>query len=119
MRTHRFTSTTLFLWSGLLIYALSFLVVYIFAALACARGFADAQVLGIPVVPLVANGWGVLAAAAMIVVILRVRQRDRQDDADEHTRLIRFLAAAASGIAMLALIWLMLPTLILGAACGR
>jgi uncharacterized RDD family membrane protein YckC len=118
MQTHRFASTTLLIWGGLLAYALSFLVVYVFTALACARGFADTRVLAIPIVPFVASTWGVAAALGMTVLIVRVLQRDREP-ADEHTRFIRFLAAGVSGISMLALVLLMLPALMLGDACVR
>lgn len=119
MRTHRFTSTTLCVWGGLLIYALSFLVVYVFTALACAREFAETRVLGIRIVPFVVNAWGVLAALAMIALMLGVRRRERREVADEHTKFMRFLATAASGMAMLALVWLMLPTLMITNACTR
>jgi hypothetical protein len=38
---------------------------------------------------------------------------------DEHTRFIRFLAIAAGGLSLLALLWLTLPPLLLSNACAE
>ncbi len=57
-----FTRTAFVVWSGLLIWAADFLLVYVFAAVACARGFADVQVSGVGIV-LFAQFVSFLAAA--------------------------------------------------------
>lgn len=113
MRSHRFTSTSFFIWGGLLIYALSFLVVYVSVALSCARPF------GVGLVRVATVAWSVAAAVAILVHLLAARRRNRNDpSADEHTRFIRSVAAAASGLALLALAWLTLPALVLRTQCG-
>lgn len=118
MQAHRFAPTTFFIWGGLLVYALDFLFVYIFAALACAKRFAEARWLGMPLVPLVTTIAGLLAAAAVgFVMWTAVRRNRAEPDADEQTRFIRFLAIAGGGLALVALLWLSLPPLLLANAC--
>lgn len=120
MRHHRFAPTTFFIWNGLLIYALDFLFVYVFAALACARRFAHAQWLGLPLVPLATTVSGVLAAAAIGAVMWMAVRRNRTEvNTSEHTRFIRFLAIAGGGLSLLALLWLTLPPLLLANACAE
>lgn len=120
MQQHRFTPTTFFIWSGLLIYALDFLFVYVFAALACAKRFTHVRWLDLPLVPLATTLSGVLAAAAIGVVIGIAMRRNRMDaNADEHTRFIRFLAIAGGGLSLLALLWLTLPPLLLSNGCAE
>jgi hypothetical protein len=120
MQQHRFTPTTFFIWSGLLIYALDFLFVYVFAALACARRFAHVLWLGLPLVPLATTVSGVLAATAIGTIMwIAVRRNGMEANTDEHTRFIRFLAIAAGGLSLLALLWLTLPPLLLSNACAE
>lgn len=45
----RFTTTTFFIWSSLLVWMTNFLFVYVFAALACVHRFIDASVFGVAV----------------------------------------------------------------------
>lgn len=118
MQQHHFTATTFFIWSGLLIYALAFLFVYIFAALSCAKGFAQVQWWGMPLVTLTTTAAGLLAALGIGVVMLVTRRRHRADaHADKHTRFICSLAIACGGLSLLGLVWLMLPTLLLDHTC--
>jgi heme/copper-type cytochrome/quinol oxidase subunit 2 len=119
MRTHRFTSTTFFIWGGLLVYALSFLVVYVFGAVACAKGFATLEVVGMSIVTFATLAWSIVAGAAIAALALIARRRDETDTAStEHDRIIRFLVMTASGLALLALAWLTLPALTLRYQCG-
>jgi hypothetical protein len=43
---HRFASTTFLITGGLLVWMADFVFVYVFVAVACARGFADIVILG-------------------------------------------------------------------------
>lgn len=118
MQSHRFTPTTFLIWGGLLLYALNFLVVYIFAALACAKGFAHGKWLGMSPVPLVTTISGLVAAAAISAVMWSAAGGNRREQcADEHTRFIRFLAIAGGFLSLLAVVWLTLPPLLLANGC--
>jgi hypothetical protein len=118
MAEHRFASTTLFIWSSLLIWMADFLFVYVFAALACARGFAHVELSGIGIVPFVTTTSTVLAGLAtggvMWIAAGRVR---REDAADPNTQFIRSVTLGASALVLLALVWLALPPLIAEARC--
>src|ERR671915_2406343 len=50
--------------AGPLVWTAHFLTVYIFTAIACAHGFFDDEVLGVPIVPLVGG------AATLVAVVL-------------------------------------------------
>ena len=120
MQQHRFAPTTFFIWSGLLIYALDFLFVYVFVAIACAKRLTHAQWLGMPLIPVATTVSGVVAAAAIGAVMWMAVRRNREEaDADEHTRFIRFLAIAGGGFSLLALLWLTLPPLLLSSGCAE
>ena len=69
----RFTRMTLYLTGALVVWALDFLVVYVFAALVCARGWSAAKVFGISAVPFAAavSTFTALAATAAIALIAR------------------------------------------------
>ena len=118
MEQHRFASTTLFIGSSLLIWMADFLFVYVFAALACARGFANSELFGISIVPLVTTASTLLAALATAAVIWMAASRlRRKSTADRHARFIHRVALGAGVLALLALAWLALPPLIAVARC--
>lgn len=118
MERHPFTPTAFFIWSGLLIWLLNFLFVYVFAALACAHGFFVARVLGIGIIPFVTTLSSVLAGISTGVVSWKTLQRMRSErDADSHSQFIRFLIVAAGALALVALVWVALPPLLLSVRC--
>ena len=70
MSTTTFTRTTLRMYSGAVIWAVHFGVIYGFTALACARGFADTRLLGVSVVTAAILGATVLAAGAVLAFVV-------------------------------------------------
>lgn len=117
-REHRFTSTTLFIVGSLLVWLANFVVVYVIAALACARGFAAAQLLGMPLVPAVTT-LSSLAAAVVTFVLLRTGASAlRERGASEHSRFIGFVAFMTSVLGLIALVLIALPPLVI-VACSR
>ena len=114
---HRFTPTVFSITGGLLIWFANFLLVYGFAAVACARGFADARLAGMRLVPLVILGVNLLAGAATVALLLIARQRRGAEQLDAHERFLRFLVLASCGIALLALWLLAMPPLLISHPC--
>jgi hypothetical protein len=105
---HRFTSTTFLLTGALLVWMADFGFVYVFTAVACARGFAQV----VPAVTTVAS----LVAGAVTLWLLRRGYRAHQANAiDEHSRFIAFITLATSVIALVALLMLLLPPLLIRA----
>lgn len=114
-REYRFTPTTLFIVGALLVWLANFVIVYVFAALACARGFAAIRLIGVPIVPAVTTV-SLLAAAAATIVLLRkgaIKARDAAQS--EHSRFIGFVALMTSVLAIIALALLALPPLVVNA----
>lgn len=113
----RFTQSTLQLWGGLLVWAAYFLVLYVTVALACERGFADAQVAGIGLLPFVAAA-GLLAAwASTGALVVAAHRRARE----QHARGARFANLLGWTLGLLGLIataWTALPLLLLGTGCA-
>jgi uncharacterized membrane protein len=117
-REHPFTSTTLFIAGSLLIWLANFVVVYVLAALACARGFATVRLLGLPIVPVLTTVSSI-AAAIVTLLLLRKGAAALHDSAQtEHSRFIGFVALATSVLAMIGLVLLALPPLVVS-ACAR
>jgi hypothetical protein len=114
-RSHeqRFGATTFFLTGGLLIWLTTFCFVYVFAAVACARRFADVQIADVGIIPLTTTLASLLAGAATAALITFARKRLRDEQVDAHARFIDFVALAVSAIALVALVWLALPPLMI------
>ncbi|HEY0687158.1 MAG TPA: hypothetical protein VGD45_32755 [Steroidobacter sp.] len=108
---HRFTATTFLVAGGLLVWMADFVFVYVFAALACARGFDDASLLGLPVVPLTTVLASSLAGAITVAIVRRGYLMQRRES-DEHTRFIGFVAWAGGALALVALVLLIMPALV-------
>ncbi|HET9693136.1 MAG TPA: hypothetical protein VFP48_02035, partial [Steroidobacteraceae bacterium] len=73
----RFGATTAWIAGGLLAWAAYFLAVYVFAALACERGFAQLRIAGFGIVPFAA-ACGLLATLAITVAVaLSARRHTR------------------------------------------
>jgi hypothetical protein len=103
-----FARTLLYATAGVLIWAANFLVTYVFAAVACARGLATAGPgLGpVSVVTFVASA---LAVVANAVIIRRAwsRRAARGDprSCQGTEGFIDFLAAAVASLSTIAVIW--------------
>jgi hypothetical protein len=115
---HRFTPTTLFVTGGLLIYLTNFVVVYVFAALACARGFSAVRFAHMPIVTLAAIASTLIAIVGTIFLLRKGWGAARNSAADEHSRFIGFVALATSALALIALVMLALPPLLTSACRG-
>ena len=70
MSAATFARTTLRMFSGVLIWAAHFTLIYGFAALACARGFSDARWLGLDIVTAAIVAASVLAAGAVLAFVV-------------------------------------------------
>ena len=113
----RFTVSMLRLWSGLLVWAAYFLVVYVVAALACARGFAGVLVAGLDVVTLVTVAGLIVAIVATAALVLTTRRRERSQPADG-ARFADRLGWTLGLLALLAIVWTALPHLLLRTGCA-
>ena len=114
----RFPRVALYIFAGLLVWAADFLFVYVFAAIACARGFADATVLGIGVVPLASVLATIVAGAVSLAIVARGRREIRPAAAESaNGDFLAGLAAIAALFALIAIGFTSLPALLVG-ACG-
>jgi hypothetical protein len=113
-----FGSTVFCLWSGLLIWAADFLSIYVFAALACARGFAHVEVLGLPIVPFATVLATSAALAANAFVLARAWRQARHSHSGASAQFIPVLTAALAALGILATAWSALPSLLLRTGCG-
>ncbi len=114
----RFTRMILRMLSGALIWASHFAVIYIFTALACARGFWDLSWLGIGVVAWVigaATLAATLAASAISVQAMHAaRNRTVQENA---TGFVHWMTSAIGGLSLVAIVWEAVPVLLVP-TCG-
>lgn len=116
---HRFTATTFLVAGGLVVWIADFVVVYVFAALACARGFADARLLGLPIVTAVTLLASLLAGVITVWIGRRGYRLHSDPGLDEHTRFIGFVTFAAGALALVALVLLVMPALTTSACPQR
>lgn len=117
MERHAFTPTALLIWSGLLIWMADFLFVYVFAAVACARRFAHADVFGVGIVQFATIIATAAAGLATAAVTWSAARRLQQASTDRHSKFIFFVTAAAGGLALIALVWVAIPALVLNTNC--
>lgn len=115
---HPFTATTLLILGGLLVWMADFVVVYVFAAVACARGFADVSWLGVPIVTATTIVASLIAGAITVLLVRRGYRLQSAVETDDHSRFIGFVTYASGGIALIALVLLVLPALVV-TACPR
>ncbi len=116
-----FIRKSLFMLGGLLVWAAHFTVVYTFNALACARRFADLDVMGVGVVPFVVVGTTVLAFVGTLAVLLLAlfrrgpawASRDRKPVND----FLRYTTITIAALSLVAIAWNGLPALIVP-SCG-
>lgn len=106
--TRSFTRTTFFMLAGLLIWAANLGFTYVFAALACARGFAGMRLLGAGIVPFAVTAAtlvSVVAAGALLRAGWRGCSAARRDGAAETERFIQCVASAAALLGLIAIVW--------------
>ena len=110
---HRFTSTAFLITGGLLVWMAVFAALYIFAAVACARRFADAAVFGLPVITMFSVA--LCAFGAVINIYLIQRGWRERASLNEHSRFLGFVTLATSALGLVALLMLALPALLVEA----
>lgn len=106
--------------TGLVISSVHFGFIYVFAALACARGFAARRVFDIGIVPAV-NGAATLVAliAAFAVLLAAIGDgaylRARTDAEASLLRFLRWLTGGVAALSLVAIAWNGLPLLLIPA----
>lgn len=116
-----FPRTAFFIVGALLIWAADFLFLYVFAALACARGYSDVAVMGINVLPFatgVSTGIALIASAVLFITARR-RAGSLMPDGGGGTN-VAFIGGAACVavlLAVIAIVFTALPGLMLR-TCG-
>lgn len=102
MRLSTFARTFLLLFSGPIVWAVHFLLIYGFTGIACARGLAQVQWLGIDAVAA-----GILAATlAAIVILAWILARLPKNTTDD---FVRWSALGLGMLTCVALVWEALP----------
>lgn len=108
-----FVGSAALMLGGLLVWAVYFLFVYVFNALACARGFAGAELLGIGLVPFTI-GAATLAALLIVAALgLVAARRARAAQADDVARFLRYTAALVALLSFVAVAWTGLSLLLI------
>jgi hypothetical protein len=96
----------------LTIWGLQFGFIYVFTALACARGFADAQVLGFGVVPFAIVAATVLAlggAGAVLVLAWRESRSATGSRLPATAAFLNDVALVLAALSLAAIVWNALP----------
>jgi hypothetical protein len=114
---HPFTATALFVCGGLLIWAADFLVIYVIAAIACARGYATTSIIGIPFVGFIGSVVTLIAVIATAVIVHAAARKWRSHEQGA-SGFIYFLAATIGAIAIVAMVFNVLPAWLLATECG-
>lgn len=114
-----FVRKAIFLLGGLLIWAAYFGFVYVFNAIACARGFNRLHLLGFSVVPLtIVLSTAIAATGVLYLLFAALRASDHVEDAeDSPTDFLRHLAVAVALLSLLAIAWTGLPAIVVP-PCG-
>lgn len=110
----RFTRATLQMSAGALIWAAHFLVIYAFTAIACARGFAGAEWLGLGVVPVTITA-ATLVAAGVAATMIWTGVRTLHAEAGSN--FVGWMTVGCAALALLAILWETLPAFMIP-ACG-
>ena len=116
MREQTCLRPTLFMLSGLIVWAAHFTLIYGFNAVACARFFAGTTIIGFGIVPLGIGVITLIALAALGGIVLGARAQRRPSlpgSADEETEGFMWrMSLAVTAISGLGIIWEALPALI-------
>ncbi len=118
MAVPSFAATTLRMFAPLLIWAVHFLAIYAFTAIACERRFADTNWLGVGVVPWTIGALTLVATAAALVTIwLALRDVPGRAPRSETSQFVHWMTAAFGALTLLAILWEALPVLLIP-VCG-
>jgi len=107
MASARSTSVSLALAGPFLVWALHFVLLYRFSALACARGFADEPMLGTTLIPAVGGIATLIAAVVSVSMMWRGRAAAGRND--NGAAFLGDCRLRATGLALLAIGWNALP----------
>ena len=110
-----FASRLLLASAGLLVWGAHFLFIYVFAALACARSFADLRLIGFGIIPFAILAGSVAALLMLAWLSIRAwRTENEASSADPDTpRFLRYIGAALAIYSAAAIFLQTLPVLIL------
>ena len=110
--------------AGPLVWTVHFLTLYVFTAIACAKGFFDDEILGVRVVQLFGGAVTVVAVALILDAMMLAYRRWRgmpadgrpaplpphdKNDIDSRRRFMAYAGLLLSGLALIATIWETLP----------
>jgi hypothetical protein len=99
-----FTRAFLLMFAGFLIWSVHFLAVYVFAALACARGFAQIEWLGTGVTQWAIGALTLGALAAVAAVLVFPERRDGNG-----SNFVRWTSLTVGLLSALSIVWQALP----------
>jgi hypothetical protein len=103
MDRSRFTATTLLITGALLIWALQFASSYVLVAIACARGFAHARILGLRMLPSMLTVMTIVSLIAVTVLIAHARRRARLECGPSVVPFASSMAVACAALAVVAI----------------
>jgi hypothetical protein len=103
------TGNTLRMLSGALVWALHFMTIYVFTALACARGFAEVRWLGITVVSWTIGAATTIALVAAVTIITVAMREGRPAGFNA------WMTTSVAALAVVAIVWETLPALMVPA----
>jgi hypothetical protein len=100
--------------SGFLAWAAQFTVVYGVTSVACARGFAETRLAGLPLVPftILAATAAALAGTGLALARALALGRGAAAGMDPATRFLNQATVLTSGLALVAIAWQGLPVLL-------
>jgi hypothetical protein len=109
-----FLSKCLLALAGLLIWSLHFGAIYVFQALACARGFASREVAGVGIVTAFIAAATLLALLATAAVIATGwRTSGSTAELTDHDEFLRRLTILVAGLSAVAIVWQALPIFVM------
>ena len=99
--------------AGMIAWAAQFTLIYGATAIACARGYGEARLLGIRLIPLMIVGVTLAALAVTGFVLARALTARRAiEPADATGRFLNMATILISGLALVSILWQGRPALI-------
>lgn len=100
--------------AALLIAGAHFLFIYVFAAIACAKGFAVREIAGFGIVPFVNGLATVIALIAVLLILVDALRRmgwraPKSSDAAAAPIFLAWMTAGFAGLCLVAIVWYSLP----------